>query len=145
MPTLDLTAAQITYLRGRLVEDRARLTRGLDANPATADRAEPGPLATIDSLLVLLAAPAAPVTDLDVPCVTRTFHGGRDTVSLRAFAEHVIQDWDVALNVADQLVCAAGDAYEWNAEEPDVYETFEVSDIDALRRAVTCAHTDHHR
>jgi hypothetical protein len=69
------------------------------------------------------------------PCITRKFCGGEETVSLSGFARYVVQDDDMALDIAQRMLGGV-DPYTYNEDEPEFYEEFSVLDHDELQRQV---------
>ena len=65
--------------------------------------------------------------------IRRLLHGATEDMSFRDFAEFAIQDLSIAGEVAQRML--GGDVpYQWNPDEPEFYEEFEVIDADALRQ-----------
>jgi len=72
------------------------------------------------------------------PTIRRKFHGGMEDQNFTDFAYSTIQDRDVARRVANTML-ASGVVYEWNPDEPEFYEEFEVIDSDGLRAQLKAA------
>jgi hypothetical protein len=80
------------------------------------------------------------------PCIERVGHGFTIRQTYLAWAQAAIQDRGVARTVAHKML-EGNELYPWNPEEPDVYETFAVTDRHALKaqlsdeEAAAIAHT----
>lgn len=70
------------------------------------------------------------------PCIRRSFTGGQEDITYPEFAEDIIQDWDVAEDVADDLLAWPKQPREWNAEEPEFREVFELLDASDLKAQI---------
>jgi hypothetical protein len=75
-------------------------------------------------------------TSIDQPCIERRGLGFSEVVSFREFAEHIIQDWDMAVEVATAML-KSDSKYPWNEDnKPEFYEEFYPSDREILRAAL---------
>lgn len=66
------------------------------------------------------------------PSIRRTFMGGEESVTFNDWATNVIQDYDVAADIARAML-GGHDPYSYNEAEPQFFERFTVEDADALR------------
>lgn len=70
----------------------------------------------------------------DKPCIEHRGHGFTVRVNLTEFALDVVQDWDTAFDVCEQMLTHAV-PYQWNEEQhPSYYAEFDVDDEEELRR-----------
>jgi hypothetical protein len=69
-------------------------------------------------------------------CIRRKYIGGVDDQSFDSFVESTIQDARVAEEVASTMLVDYPRPYEWNRDEPEYYETFEILDAEELERCV---------
>jgi hypothetical protein len=67
-------------------------------------------------------------------CIKRTAHGVTEFVDFRDFAESVVQDDQVAREMAEAMLANPERPYQQNVDEPEFYEVYEVVDADELRR-----------
>jgi hypothetical protein len=70
---------------------------------------------------------------LDSPCVRRIYHGGEEVLTYDAWMRICIQDEQAALDVAEQMLEIPLDPYDWNEDEPEFYETFQITDEEVFR------------
>lgn len=72
---------------------------------------------------------------LDRTCIQRLYTGGSEDINFNDFAMDVIQEHDLAAEVAHRML-NGDDPYQWNEDEPEFYEEFLVLDAAALRAQV---------
>lgn len=72
------------------------------------------------------------------PCIKRVAQGSSETTTFVAWASVVIQDEDVAIATARKML-AGQNPYEYNEDEPALYETFSVTDRAALEAQIADA------
>lgn len=59
------------------------------------------------------------------PSIRREFPGGSELVTFSEFAEGVVQNEEVAVEIAEQML-AGEEPYEYNASEPEFREVFTI-------------------
>lgn len=65
--------------------------------------------------------------------IRREYLGGTESLTFAEFAERVIQDDEIAEQIAEQML-RSPEPYDHNSEEPEFFERFTVIDRDHLRR-----------
>lgn len=78
------------------------------------------------------------------PVIQRDFVGGTENVTFAQFAEFVVQDGEIATEIAEHMLKFPEASYDYNADvmEPGVYESHTVLDADELRRQIDAANDD---
>lgn len=66
------------------------------------------------------------------PCIERRYLGGTETVTFDDFATQVVQDHELAREIAAQLA-ASDEPYKWNEDSAEFYEEFRATNPGALR------------
>ena len=66
-------------------------------------------------------------------CIRRKYLGGVEDQSFDNFVLSTIQDEQTAVEVAQTMLADYPEPYEWNRDEAEYYETFEILDVDELR------------
>jgi hypothetical protein len=51
-------------------------------------------------------------------------------------ANWTVQDGQIAIEVAERMLEEYPEPHEWNPDEPEFYETFEIIDLDAFRAGI---------
>lgn len=74
-------------------------------------------------------------TDPSASVITRTYFGGMEVISWDEWATNVIQDREVALEVAERMLAKPEIEYDWNEGIDRFYETFLIADLDGFKRA----------
>jgi hypothetical protein len=69
-------------------------------------------------------------------CIRRKYLGGVEDQSFDSFVESTIQDAGAAEEVASTMLVDYPHPYEYNRDEPEFYEVFEILDVEELERCV---------
>lgn len=70
--------------------------------------------------------------DLTKPCILREFLGGSEEQNFDQWATSTIQDHEVALEIAAKMLSGFHPC-PYNADQPEFYEEFTITDGEALR------------
>lgn len=73
---------------------------------------------------------------LYISCIERKFFGGREDVTLDNFCRYVVQDYDVGLRIARELLGTPADSYVYNEDDPEFREVFECAHGAALKAQI---------